>query len=609
MPHPPSLALAAAGASVEPSHHGPSPCRPSPIAGTGPKLNLDARLPVHCRASRLRAQGPAAARRNWYNLVGSVVQEVSMAGPKEPTAGAPRGRGRGGRGGPARASQRLANSGAVDRLLDALDDAMLAGQTARVEALSEQLWACRDDVPLALTERLRAGRARIPMLAFELLGSFAGEETPVYLMRIAQDPAVADIVRWGARRRAGWSEEEGGPERLAFLDSLREGDLTLALAVEQALHWSPPDGEILQEATAYLAALPPARRRPVIERLLAIDSPELTWFLNAAVHLDDPPVQRLVIEALARRRDRLAADALGRLAGTAGDAAIRREAAVAERRLRLHVVASGELADRAAPLLALDRVLASEIDGDGGQLLVVTRLWPHVGVGLMAAVFWNDQWGIKDAWGINRLPIEQITAGLLTRIAGSMTLVEIDLASARGILAAALDVNAATGQPLPPVFEIWAPYFRDHLPSTGDEAVTPIELSDELDEAAMTGLRRTGDLLDHPLFANWFFNPDDLLPLLLLTPPPSRGRLTERQYRPLIGDLVDATVRERLRGRLRRQAWLLDRRGDAAARDLALAAAAALRDRANLSKHPLLRAMVDRGLASLIGSFDAEAPL
>lgn len=529
-----------------------------------------------------------------------------MAGPEEPTAGAPRGRGRGERRGAARVTRSSADAAAIDRLLDALDTAMLAGQTARVEALSEQLWAFRDHVPLVLTERLRAGRARIPMLAFELLGSFAGEATPHYLMQIAQDPAVADIVRWGARRRAGWPDGETGPERLAFLASLREGDQTLALAVEQALHWMPPDGEILQEALAYLTALPPERRRPVIERIRAIDGPELTWFLNAAAHLDDPPVQRLVIEALTRRRDRLGADALGRLARTAGDAAVRHEAAVAERRLRLHVIAPADPADHAAPLLTLDRVLASEIDGDGGQLLVVTRCWPHVGVGLMAAVFWNDQWGIKDAWGISRLPMEQLSTGLLARIAESMTLVEIDLASARGVLAAAVSVNAATGRPLPAVFEIWAPYFRDSLFPNSDEEVALIELSDDLDTAAMTRLRRTGALLAHPLFANWFFHPDDLLPLLLLTPPPSRGRLTERQYRPLIGELVDATVRERLRGRLRRQAWLLDRLGHTDERDLALTAAAGLRDRANLSKHPLLRAMVDRGLASLVGSLDGE---
>src|SRR5262245_9661929 len=110
-----------------------------------------------------------------------------MAGPKRPAVGGQRGRGRGGRPTPARARPR-ASAAELDQLLDRFEEAMLAGRAAEAQALSEQLWEQRAGVPAALTARLRAGRARIPMLAFELLGSFAGEEASAYLKQIAADP-------------------------------------------------------------------------------------------------------------------------------------------------------------------------------------------------------------------------------------------------------------------------------------------------------------------------------------------------------------------------------------------------------------------------------------
>src|SRR5947207_14893234 len=99
---------------------------------------------------------------------------------------------------------RAVPAGGVDALLDALDTAMLEGDPGRVAQLSEQLWPARRHVPDAIVRRLVEGRARVPGLAFEMLGGFAGERAETYLRRIAEDPAAPDIVRFGARRAAGW---------------------------------------------------------------------------------------------------------------------------------------------------------------------------------------------------------------------------------------------------------------------------------------------------------------------------------------------------------------------------------------------------------------------
>src|SRR5262245_14652085 len=107
-----------------------------------------------------------------------------------------------GTGRPARATPRRD----VEGLLDALDAAMLGGDSGQVAQLTEQLWPARRQVPDVIVRRLVEGRARVPGLAFEMLGGFAGERVETYLHRIAENSAAPDIVRFGARRRAGWSE-------------------------------------------------------------------------------------------------------------------------------------------------------------------------------------------------------------------------------------------------------------------------------------------------------------------------------------------------------------------------------------------------------------------
>ena len=87
--------------------------------------------------------------------------------------------------------------------------------------------------------------------------------------------------------------------------------------------------------------------------------------------------------------------------------------------------------------------------------------------------------------------------------------------------------------------------------------------------------------------------------------PPTSTRWSDRQFRPLIEQLVTPPICARLRGRLRRQAWLLEREGDTANRDLALAAAAALANSApdQLIRLPFLRRLVQdsaMGVASTL---------
>jgi hypothetical protein len=228
----------------------------------------------------------------------------------------------------------------------------------------------------------------------------------------------------------------------------------------------------------------------------------------------------------------------------------------------------------------------------------------------VAGFFHSDEWGVKDVFGTNWAPDEQVEELLQGFADDELDLVELELAAARGALAAALETNAARDAPPPPEFELWAPHFHDAYPPAADEPVVAPELDDAPYAGRQELVRAGGELLDHPFFLSWGFDPQEAALGLMLLAPPASGRWTDKQYRPLIGSFATPLVLNRLRRRLRRQAWLLEQAGHTRERDLALATAASLADTApaKLVKHPFLRGMVNVTLGHLAGAIYGGDP-
>jgi hypothetical protein len=494
---------------------------------------------------------------------------------------------------------RAAPVGDVEGLLDALDTAMLQGDPGRVAQLSEQLWPARRHVPDAIVRRLVEGRARVPGLAFEMLGGFAGERSETYLRRIAEDPAAPEIVRFGARRRAGWPETGQAKRRRAFLDTLGDADGTLEVAAGQATGGWPPDGEVLGEVLGYLQALPAARRRDVLGRIVAAHGARAAWLLRAALHIADVPLQRQALGALVHLRDGGAAAAIGRLARTARGAALRAEAQAAAQRLQVRPVDAVQ-GEEILPFPPIGRAYLSQIDGDGGQVVIAVREWGP-GLCLFLDVFHNELWGIKHALGAMRLPADQLESMLAEFEEEGLALVEVDIAAARGALAVAVAVNVSTRHAIPPEYELWAPLYHESDPPPADEPVVVPELDDGPYAGRADLVRASERLAEHPWFEAWGFDDEAVVRAMAGAPPPSRRGLTDRHHRMLLGELVDDTLRQTWRYRLRRQAWLLDRAGEPAMRDLALAVAAHLASASprDLAGQPFLRTLVEQQILDL----------
>jgi hypothetical protein len=478
------------------------------------------------------------------------------------------------RGRPTPLPRRTAPVSDVERLLGDVDAAIEAGDPAKLEPALAALWAVRRGLPEAITRRLITGQVAIPAFSFQLLQGFAGPQAPKYLKRVAADRTVPDIVRWGAQRRAGWPERGEAKRRLAFLATLTDAVGALGMAAAEASSAWPPQGEILQEVVGYLVAMPSAERRAALGRLVADLGEDAAWLLHAVLHVPDPAAQRYVLGELVRLRDTGAAGPIERLARTTPDAALRDEATAALQRLRLHVV--GEAAPpETDPIPPVDRALMSIVDGVGAQIVIVVRDLGPGGFAL-ADFLLKEGVGIKDTFGLTQVPADEIEELVEGFAAEAVDLVPVDLPAVRGALAVGLAVNAATSQPLPTKFELWEPFVHEAYPPAADEAVTLPELDDSPYASRADLLRQSGRLADHAFFLSWAFDTAETSLAMIAAPPPTSGRSTDRQYGPMIEQLMTPAARARLRERLRRQAWLLERAGDTATRDLALAVAAAL---------------------------------
>jgi hypothetical protein len=186
---------------------------------------------------------------------------------------------------------------AINQVLDRMDAAMIEGHSDEAYAITKEIWNVRRQLPEVLTRRLIEGRAQIPFIALDMLEGFAGQHLDSYLQRIAGAANVPDIVRFGARRRQGWPEDEKleARERREFLATLVDAGATLIAAAEQGSIPFPPDGAVLEEVARYLMILPADQRRRLLGRTAAELGPGSTWLLHAFLHSDDPKMAQIAI--------------------------------------------------------------------------------------------------------------------------------------------------------------------------------------------------------------------------------------------------------------------------------------------------------------------------
>jgi hypothetical protein len=266
---------------------------------------------------------------------------------------------------------------------------------------------------------------------------------------------------------------------------------------------------------------------------------------------------------------------------------------IAIRRLGLEVV--GERRIRSPRVPRCFKAFVTAVDGDGAQVLSVLRSWEQDNA-LLAQVVVRDDRGIAAVRGSMHLPQEE--ASDLCRVLEPTC--EITFSEARAILAWALARGRTKGKMPPAAFALWEPFFYEALHPATVEEISALELTTEHPEP---GPRAVAALLAAPCSRGWRFSSGDIATAIETE--------ERRDHHPDIARVINALARPgvlaRWAQRLRRQAWVLDRSGEARLRDSALGCATALEHYTGAESEPplVLVGLFTRGLTALQESREA----
>lgn len=330
-------------------------------------------------------------------------------------------------------------------------------------------------------------------------------------------------------------------------------------------------------------------------------------FLIPLLYSEDEDVTLAAIEAAAALKDPTAVQALEDIAEFNPSRIVRAEA----RKVAAHLTMRASVQGYPPPLespshLPVYASLISTVDGDGGQVVFVARERTD-GELMVFDVMFNDHQGIKDAFGVEALTIEEFETNMVETLAGEgIELVEVSLAYIREIVGWAHRLTLETGHSLPLDYLVWRCLLEGEDTEPVEEHALPT-----LDPAMQPELlSNCHELLYLDEFESWFFNPEeiekftDAARALLKQQPRNLSKQLDVIVRDAIKTIVDDARRTLLCKRLDRQAWLAAQLyEDPEVALWCLAGARALDEGSPVAveEHPLLRAMVIYSIENTLG--------
>jgi hypothetical protein len=338
-----------------------------------------------------------------------------------------------------------------------------------------------------------------------------------------------------------------------------------------------------------------------IRDLAELGDQRVRLLLQALLQTDDEAVILAAIEGLDRLQDTTAMPLLEELADYGPGKKVQREARRVAGRLTMRASVRKESVKKAKPSeLPVHRCLLSTIDGNGTQVVIVTRQRPDGSLKLMNTMF-NDHEGIKDCVGADMVDEDSLEEMLEMMELSGISAVDVKLDRCSQVLEKARQVTLEAGRRPPPQYVAWAGFLEGEDRRDVEEA----ELQ-EVDLAVQPELLEYCDeLLELDEFESWFFNPEEWKGhgKAYGSLEQARGKDSDQKWDEAIQQGLEAVMdddhRRLLRERLRRQAWVLAQLyEDEEVWQWAVAAAAALEDDAGvpLHEHPLLYAMMERTL-------------
>jgi hypothetical protein len=473
-----------------------------------------------------------------------------------------------------------------------------------------------------LLKKVRQGTPAEQDVTIQLLPLVGGQAVKDALTEIARDAEASARAR--ATAMAALHELGVDVDLPALFDKPGEAEKFSRQAMEEMLKTINTDESALEAFVREILGTREADRLETVRSLGRVGDPRILRLLISLLYVRDNRTIGAAIDALETLGAPEAVPALTEISQACPDVWVRKRAREVYGKLAIAAItpADHEREQWRLPRqeLPLFKAMVCTIDGDGAQSIIIGRRRPDGRIKAITILF-NDHQGVKDCFGKDMLTKREWSEIVRSLEEDGMSWVDIGLTRCRHLIARARAINSRLHRRLPFELEIWSTLLQDGPQAArlwpdeeedsggSNERVTDPEL-----------LRRTGELLELPEFRSWGFDPRDIDPATLMAFEAIRRSRAGKAKKAgslnlLIANTLKTLAKPRWRrlveGRLRRQAWLLDKLGRAEHSRLALAAATALSKESHipLEEQPLMRNMVVKSLVetySLIQEYEAD---
>ncbi len=241
------------------------------------------------------------------------------------------------------------------------------------------------------------------------------------------------------------------------------------------------------------------------------------------------------------------------------------------------------------------RTLISPVDGAGVQVVWFVRRAAEQDAGTLLTVITRDPEGVAACFGsdrvsVERLPPDQLLGNIYNfaqdETVSALQLLESEFDAGRHVVRAALEQHWATGT-LPPLeYRYFNPLLWNAEPLAAD-VETPV--AGNYSPSQMAGL------LDHPVFAGWFWRDDAMFDAARRMKSGARASTRARQIDSVAATHFGAEVVASYQRRLEATACWLARAAQPEAAALAMSAAAHI-SASSPAESPFIRRLIGIGL-------------
>ena len=244
-----------------------------------------------------------------------------------------------------------------------------------------------------------------------------------------------------------------------YFNSLRDPEAAVRRSFLGLLEHLEDESSLAMFLETIAGSMSPETQVAFIEDLTELGDQRACLLLQALLQTDDEDVILAAIEGLERLQDITAIPLLEELSDYGPGEKVRREARRVVGRLTMRAsVIKGPIKKKPSEL-PLHRCLLTTIDGNGTQMVFVTRQRSDGYLKMMNTMF-NDHEGIKDCMGAEMMDEGSLEEMLEAMELSGISAVDVKLERCRQVLEEAHQVTLKAGRRLPPQYVAWAGFLE-----------------------------------------------------------------------------------------------------------------------------------------------------